>query len=96
MHGGRIYEYAETSGRNEHELLDFSANINPLGPPSSVLTAIYKAMDGLTHYPDARHARVMEVIRAKYDLDDEQAVVCGNGASEVLDLIMRAVIPSRV
>jgi len=96
MHGGRIYEYAEKSGRSSDELLDFSANINPMGPPKSVMTAISGALDGIRHYPDARHIEVIQAICSKYPIAAAQSVVCGNGASEVIDLTIRALTPRRV
>ena len=47
-HGGRVYEAARRWGIEPHEVLDFSANINPLGPPQGVLSAIENTvMDGL-------------------------------------------------
>ncbi|QRF22982.1 aminotransferase class I/II-fold pyridoxal phosphate-dependent enzyme [Alicyclobacillus sp. TC] len=96
MHGGRIYEYAEQSGRSLTELLDFSANINPLGPPSSVMSAIQDALKEIRHYPDARQSRVIETIRSKYGLSEDYGVFCGNGASEILDLTIRSLSPKRV
>lgn len=95
MHGGRVYEYAEKTGRNVADVLDFSANINPLGPPESVLAAIGRSMDGIRHYPDTRHADVLTSIQARYRVD-KSGVFCGNGAAEVLDLTLRMVAPARV
>ncbi len=96
MHGGRIYEYAQRSGRSPDEVFDFSANINPFGPPISVLSAIRTAMEGIRHYPDARHADVIQSIRTRHHLKEKQAVFCGNGASEIIDLIMRSIAPKRL
>lgn len=96
MHGGRIYEYAEQSARSPDELLDFSANINPMGPPKSVMTAISGALPGIRHYPDARHIEVIQAIGSKYPIAAAESVVCGNGASEVIDLAIRARTPRRV
>ncbi|KPV40884.1 pyridoxal phosphate-dependent aminotransferase [Alicyclobacillus ferrooxydans] len=96
MHGGRIYEYAEKSGRSSNHVFDFSANINPMGPPKSVMTAIQGALNGIRHYPDARHIKVIHAICSKYPIASTQSVFCGNGASEVIDLTIRALTPRRV
>jgi threonine-phosphate decarboxylase len=96
MHGGRIYEYAEKSGRSSDHVFDFSANINPMGPPTSVRTAIQDAFNGIRHYPDARHIEVIQAICSKYPIAVAQSVFCGNGASEVIDLTIRALTPRRV
>lgn len=95
MHGGRIYEYAERSGRMPEEILDFSANINPLGPPVSVMAAIHTAMKSVSHYPDSRHTAVKAVLSQRFEIDG-QAVFCGNGASEVIDLTIRQMRPERI
>ena len=49
VHGGDIYSAKE---RIEGEIIDFSANINPLGLPQSVKEALGNAMDAFSHYPD--------------------------------------------
>ena len=45
LHGGDICGAAEASGRNTAEILDFSANINPLGMPPGVREAIIESLD---------------------------------------------------
>ena len=32
-HGGNVYRAARELGLNESDIVDFSSNINPLGPP---------------------------------------------------------------
>src|SRR5258705_467918 len=56
-HGGRVYEAARRWGIEPHQVLDFSANINPLGPPLAVLSAIEDALTpfSLRVYPDAHN-----------------------------------------
>ncbi len=96
MHGGRIYEYSKRTGMSTEDILDFSANINPLGPPQSAMAAIVAALNGIRHYPDTRHAAAKEVVCARFEIPDSRAVFCGNGASEVIDLTLRRVQPKRV
>ncbi|WAH36147.1 pyridoxal phosphate-dependent aminotransferase [Alicyclobacillus dauci] len=96
MHGGRIYEYAERMGVAPNDILDFSANINPLGPPDSVMAAIHDALHGVVHYPDSRHQTLKQVLAASFGIENPHAIFVGNGASEVIDLTIRAVSPNRV
>ena len=54
-HGGQLRQIAHTYGLDPATILDFSANINPEGPPSSVLTALRQSLDDpatLVSYPD--------------------------------------------
>ena len=53
-HGGNLRELARSVGKSEREILDFSANINPLGPPewlrpllSAQVAALTKECNGL-------------------------------------------------
>jgi threonine-phosphate decarboxylase len=54
IHGGDIYSARERLGKRENppEILDFSANINPLGLPEGVKQAIRDAADSFDIYPD--------------------------------------------
>ncbi|MCI0442483.1 hypothetical protein L0152_04600, partial [bacterium] len=38
-HGGNVHQAARRWGVRPEEVIDFSANINPLGPPSQVINA---------------------------------------------------------
>ncbi len=54
LHGGNIYdeEITEQYGKDREKLLDFSANINPLGMPRRVQEAVIHALQDAVHYPD--------------------------------------------
>ncbi|OPG16372.1 pyridoxal phosphate-dependent aminotransferase [Ferroacidibacillus organovorans] len=94
MHGGKVYEYAEQRGGALDEIVDFSANLHPLGPPETVTHALQVALHLVRHYPDSRHLRVKEVLAKRYDVAMDH-LVCGNGASEVLELLLRVLAPQR-
>src|ERR1041385_1061393 len=82
-HGGKVYEAARRWGIEPHEVLDFSANINPLGPPQTVLSAIENALKAtsLRAYPDA-HAFVSAIVNKHLIMPDE--IVVGSGAASLI------------
>ena len=45
-HGGNIYKKAKEMGIREEDILDFSANISPLGLPEHIRKAMIEAIDG--------------------------------------------------
>jgi L-threonine-O-3-phosphate decarboxylase len=94
-HGGRVYEAARRWGIEPNQVLDFSANINPLGPPQGVLSAIANALKpiSLRVYPDA-HAFV-SVIADKHRLMPDEIVV-GSGAASLIFAVMHSLSPKRV
>ncbi|MBI5686144.1 MAG: cobyric acid synthase [Verrucomicrobia bacterium] len=97
-HGGNLRELASASGKAERDILDFSANINPLGPPEWLRPLISSHVTALTHYPDPECAALVEAAAQRYGVAPEEIAV-GNGSTELLHLFprvlgkKRAVIP---
>lgn len=85
-HGGDIYPYPG--------FLDFSANINPLGPPAAVLAAVKASVADICHYPQAGSARLRRAIAESEQVRETQ-VICGNGAAEVIFSLALAEKPKR-
>lgn len=94
-HGGRVYEAARSWGIEPGQVLDFSANINPLGPPQGVLSAISNALTpiSLRVYPDAHN--FVSAIADKHRLMPDEIVV-GSGAASLIFAVMHALSPRRV
>nr|VFK60294.1 MAG: cobyric acid synthase CobQ/L-threonine-O-3-phosphate decarboxylase,TIGR01140 [Candidatus Kentron sp. TC] len=82
-HGGHVRNLARLAGCQIEELIDFSANINPLGPPDSVRRVIARHLGALIHYPDPHCQVLREVIASVFSVSATQ-VVCGNGSTEIL------------
>nr|VFJ93915.1 MAG: adenosylcobyric acid synthase (glutamine-hydrolysing) [Candidatus Kentron sp. H]VFJ94686.1 MAG: adenosylcobyric acid synthase (glutamine-hydrolysing) [Candidatus Kentron sp. H]VFK01218.1 MAG: adenosylcobyric acid synthase (glutamine-hydrolysing) [Candidatus Kentron sp. H] len=82
-HGGHIRHLARLAGCRVEELLDFSANINPLGPPSSLRRTLSRHLETVTHYPDPDCRALREAIAHVTALPPEE-IVCGNGSTELL------------
>lgn len=84
MHGGNIYG-------NEIEY-DFSVNLNPLGPPDAVREALAEALNHVEEYPDPEYRELRRALANYRQLAEEQLVL-GNGASELIPGIIRALAP---
>ncbi len=89
-HGGNIRQLAETAGRTQSEILDFSANINPLGPPEWLRPLINSQINALQHYPDPHCTELVRAVAERYEVGCEE-VIAGNGSTEILYLLTRAV-----
>jgi len=88
-HGGNLRELALRAGLNQEAILDFSASINPLGPPEGLRPALARSMDRLVHYPDPDCTELVEGLAQRYQVAPEQIVV-GNGSTEVFYALARA------
>jgi len=87
MHGGDIYSNEHPSGRN---LIDFSSNSNPYGPPKGVKANLAMALEHANKYPDIQYRLLKKEIQKHNNLKKKN-IVLGNGAGEILDLAIRRV-----
>ncbi len=94
LHGGDVYHLARTLGVELADLLDFSANINPLGFPPGLTGAVQEALREIVHYPDRRSLKLRAALAAYHRLTPEEILV-GNGSTELIYLVARALRPSR-
>lgn len=87
LHGGDIYSEGILKGR---KLIDFSSNINPLGVPRAFIEHMDEAVEALARYPDVKYrdlkANLLDYI--KCSALDESNIILGNGAAEVIDLVI--------
>ena len=86
-HGGDVY-------RNEKIRMDFSININPLGMPDFIKQAAMDGVEESARYPDSRCRRLRRLAAGFYGVQEE-TLVFGNGAAELIFGIVRAVSPRR-
>ena len=87
VHGGDIYRNCIS--------LDYSVNINPLGIPASVETALREAVSLCSRYPDIRQEKLKAAI-AEMDKVSADEILCGNGASELFPAILHALKPKKI
>ena len=89
-HGGNIYGAAMAKSISPDKILDFSANINPLGPPEWLRQSISATIDRLLHYPDPECTALVDTIAAQWRVDKE-TVVPANGTTELLYQLPRVI-----
>jgi len=88
-HGSLQEGEAARLGRQREDFLDFSANLNPFGPPASALAAA-RGSD-LGRYPDPACQRLRSALAEKLRVTERELLV-GNGSSELLHLLARAFV----
>lgn len=88
IHGGNIFQFAHEQRIEPYDVIDFSANINPLGPSQHGLSALESQLRYISHYPDATNDDILNAIADIYGMNKNQIVV-GNGAAELLYAICR-------
>jgi threonine-phosphate decarboxylase len=90
IHGARIKESEEKSGKNLNELIDYSVNLNPLGQPdlTRILADSYRTIN---NYPDNRYITFREVAAEALEVQPEN-IIPGNGSSELIRLFAEVVI----
>ena len=67
-------------------MIDFSSNINPYGPPDSVMDAARRAVEGISEYPE-QQAESFVVAAANALGVDPENIVASNGSIELIYLI---------
>ena len=85
-HGGDVYGAEVT--------LDFSSNVNPLGPPPNVLAAISHAALHVRQYPDP-YCRALTAAIAAHEAVPEDFILCGAGAAELIYAYCDALRPKK-
>jgi cobyric acid synthase CobQ/L-threonine-O-3-phosphate decarboxylase len=93
-HGGNLRRLAEISGRPEEEILDFSANVNPVGFPEWFRPLIDAQISRLRHYPDPDCSQLVNAAAKHYGVPTAEIMI-GNGSTELLYLLPRALKISR-
>ena len=65
-HGGNLKEAAEKFNISESEIIDFSANINFVGPPPDIYSKIRKEIEAITRYPEPDSTSLKKLLAEKY------------------------------
>ncbi len=74
------------------DAIKLASNENPLGPSPKALAAIQENLSTLNRYPDS-HAYYLKEDLARHLNVRPSQLILGNGSDEVLDLLVRALVP---
>lgn len=89
QHGGNIWKYPDK------QIIDFSANINPLGIPANIKKLLSKSLDILENYPDPDCMELRKSLQNHHEIPKENFIF-GNGALEIIYNTLQLLKPKRV
>lgn len=86
-HGADVVSMVEKYNKNEKDILDFSSNINPC-LPENIEKHILEGLQLSSKYPDVNYLNLRKNIGDYLNIDPDY-IVPGNGASEIIYLLMK-------
>lgn len=93
-HGGNTREAATLMGLTADQLLDFSANINPLGMPDTLKQAIVAQLSCAERYPDVDYQQLHQALAAHHGVPAAWCLA-GNGETESIFTLVHGLKPKR-
>jgi threonine-phosphate decarboxylase len=93
-HGGDVDRWARHAGIEAHEILDFSASINPLGPPPSARRAFVNSYGEISRYPDPHGEELKEALAEHHGMNPAEVLI-GNGSTQLIYLLCAALRPCK-
>jgi threonine-phosphate decarboxylase len=92
IHGGNITQAKDRYNLKNNDLLDFSANINFLGPPTGLFREIKKGFNRIIHYPEPDSFSLKKKLAGYLGIEGKQLVI-GNGAAELIYQLVKVIKP---
>ncbi|WET07554.1 cobyric acid synthase [Lentisphaerota bacterium ZTH] len=88
-HGGNIFEIAKELGCRPEDIVDFSASINPAGPPECLRALLNRNIDNIVNYPDIGCTELIQAAAKHFGIN-ETMICAGNGSNEFIYAIPRS------
>ncbi|OLS27858.1 MAG: Histidinol-phosphate aminotransferase 2 [Candidatus Heimdallarchaeota archaeon LC_2] len=82
-HGDERWEY--------EKILDFSANLNPLGPPEDLSSYVMSGIETVKGYPSHNSANLKNKLSEKYQIDPDQIII-GAGSVDLIRTFCRVIL----
>lgn len=94
-HGGNVYQVARQTGIKTESIVDFSANINPLGYSSRVKKVLISSDIAVLNYPDLESSDFIHALSLYHNLPAKN-FLAGNGSTEFIYLLPGIIRPKSV
>ena len=94
FHGSDIEKICAYYHLDKNTVVNFGANVNPLGLSESVKKSLSSHLEVLSSYPDRDYTSLRGTI-AKYCGVSADCILPGNGSSELIALLIEACAPKR-
>lgn len=94
-HGGDLLRAARQWNPAGGKIIDFSSNVNPLGPPAGLIEHLGRALPEIVNYPSPQARELRSDLATYFNVPSKQLLL-GNGASELIHLLMLQNRPRRV
>jgi threonine-phosphate decarboxylase len=93
-HGGEVHAWAQRVGTDPAEIIDFSASINPIGPPAAARKAFWKSYGEVSRYPDPYGAELRQALANRHGVEPDELLV-GNGSTQLIYLLCTVMKPRK-
>ena len=94
FHGSDIERIKEKYKIKNEEIINFAANVNPLGISPKLKAELSNHMDIITTYPDRNYTKLKEAI-SSYVGTSTSNILVGNGTSELISLFIEILNPKK-
>jgi threonine-phosphate decarboxylase len=85
----QLWSHGGVPSANGRPRLDFSTNLNPFGPPASVLRVLRQGLPDVARYPDTDSSLLVGAL-AKHHRVEAAEIVIANGVNECIHAIARS------
>ena len=82
-HGGNLFEIATKIGCRPEDIVDFSSNMNPLGPPSDLVDYLKESLSRIAYLPDPEARPAIAAFSKYYQLSMDE-VIAGSGTTQLI------------
>lgn len=82
-------------GTDVNKVVDFSVNVNPLGPSHLVIEKLKESLGDIVRYPEIDGETGRKLLSKSLDIDTRE-IILGNGATELIYSYAKALKPQKV
>lgn len=94
FHGSDLEEIQEKYNIKAEDIVNFAANVNPLGISPNLQHELSHNMDIITTYPDREYTSLKKTI-SEYAKTGTENILVGNGTSELISSFIRHITPKK-